>query len=80
MIGRNHALLELLHFFALQRDPKFRLAKQKTLQQRPFGMLEIGQHAQLFHRARRQILRFVHHQKRALALLDDGEQIALEFL
>lgn len=56
--------------------PRNSLPQQEGLDQRTFAGLEIGQHAQLFHSARRQVLRLVHHQQRALALTRGrGEKI-----
>ena len=66
--GGRHALAELLHLGALQDLAELGLADQEALQQRLVAELEVRQHAQLFHRARRQVLRLVDDQQAALAL------------
>ena len=57
---------------------QLRLADQKALQQRLVAELEIRQHAQLLDRARRQILRLVDDQQRALLVDRELAQERLE--
>ncbi len=71
VIRRDHALAQLLHLRTLHHRAQLRLADEEALQQRLVAELEIRQHAQLLDRARRQVLRLVDDQQRAL--LVDGE-------
>ena len=74
VVGSDHALAELLHSGALHDPPQLGLPDQKALQQRLLANLEVGEHAQLFHRTWREILRFVHEQQHALAVRGDAGQ------
>jgi hypothetical protein len=74
--GGDHALTQLLHLRALHDLPELRLADQETLQQGLCAKLEIRQHAQLFNRPRRQVLRLVDNQQATLALAGDIDQKA----
>ena len=76
--GGDHALAQLQHLRALHRAPEFRLADEEALQQRVRLELEIRQHAQLLDRARREVLRLVDDEQRALALLAHRDQEGLE--
>ena len=61
---RDDPLTQLLQSVgALQHIPKFRLPEQEYLQQGLATELEVGQHAQLFQRIHRQVLRFVDDQQ-----------------
>ena len=62
VIGRHNTLTQLLHIRTLQDAAKLGLPQQKGLDQGAFVVLEVGKHAQFFHRARCQVLRFIHHQ------------------
>ena len=50
---------------------EFGLAEQQQLEQRMRAELEVRQHAQLFERLDRQVLRFVDHQQAAAARARD---------
>jgi hypothetical protein len=78
VVAGDHALAQLLHAGAVQGGAKFRLADQEGLQQALVVGLEIRQHAQLLDRARFQVLGFIDHQQRALALLVGRAQELLE--
>ncbi len=76
--GGDHALAQLQHLRALHRAPEFRLTDEEALQQRVRLELEIRQHAQLLDRARREVLRFVDDEQRALPLLAHRDEEGLE--
>src|SRR3569833_3082328 len=62
----DHALLQLFHARARERIAQRRLAQQDALQQGTRALLKIGEHAELFEGALRQVVRLVHHQQRTL--------------
>ena len=76
--GGGNALAELLHLGPLQDLAELGLTDEKALQQRLVAELEIRQHAQLFNRARREVLRLVHHKQAALALARLADEKGLE--
>ena len=76
--GGDHALPELQHLRALHRAPELGLADEEALQQRVGLELEVRQHAQLLDRARREVLRLVDDEQRALALLAHRHEERLE--
>jgi hypothetical protein len=78
VVAGDHALAQLLHAGAVQGGAELRLAEQEGLQQRLVVGLEVRQHAQFFHRARRQVLGFVDDQQGALALVVDIAQELLQ--
>ncbi len=78
VVGRDDALPELLHLRALHHVAQLGLADQEALQQCLVAELEIRQHPQFLDRARRQVLRLVDHQQRALLVDGDLAQEGLE--
>jgi len=85
VIGRGYPLAQLLELGALHQQAQLGLAHQKALQEPLVAELEVGQHAQFFDRAAREILGFVDDQQGALALRHErheerfelGEQLRL---
>src|SRR5262249_49979745 len=65
----DYPLAKLRHFGALHRAPEFRLPDEEALQQRVRLELEVRQHPQLFDGPRREVLRLVDDEQRALPLL-----------
>ena len=74
MAGGRDTLAKLLHVRVLQYLAKLGLPHQEGLQQGLLAELEVGQHAQFFHRARSEVLGFVHDQQAALAFTDLGDK------
>ena len=74
MASGGDTLTQLQHAGALQDFPKLGLANQKSLQQCVLATLEVGQHAQLFHRLLLKILRFVDDQQATLSLQRLGDE------
>ena len=66
MIGGDDALPQLLHVRSLHHRSQLRLADEEALHQRMISKLEVGKHAQLLDRSRRQVPRLVDNQQRAL--------------
>ena len=64
-------MAQLLHLRSLHHHAQLGLSDEEALQKRLVSELEVRQHAQLLDRARRQVLRLVDDQQRAL--LVDGE-------
>src|SRR3569832_1086723 len=62
----DHALLQLYHASARERIAQRRMAQQDALQQGTRAMLIIGEQAELFDGALRQVERLVHLQQRTL--------------
>ncbi len=80
VIVGDHALTQLLQVRVFQHLPELGLPQQKGLQQGLATHLQIGQHAQLFERARGQVLRLIDHQQCPLALPRPGQQEGLQSL
>jgi hypothetical protein len=76
--GGGDALAQLLHVGVLQDLAKLGLPDQEGLQQGLLAELEVRQHPQFLHRARRQVLGFVDDQQTALAFADLGDEEGLE--
>jgi hypothetical protein len=67
MVRGDDPLAKLLQAFAGELFAELGLAEQEDLEQRAAANLIVGEHAQLFERRFRQVLRLVDDQKRALA-------------
>ena len=78
VIRRNYPLLELAHFGALQDAAKLGLPHQKALYKRTRAHLKVRQHAQLFNRALREVLRLVNDQQRATTLVVEHLEMLLQ--
>ena len=78
MRRRGHALAQLFEPRVLQLVAQPLLTDQKDLQQRPTLVLQVGQHAQLLHRAEAQVLRLVDDQQRRPPLLVRPREQLLE--
>ena len=69
MMRRDHALAKLFELVRMREQLlELGLAEQQRLQQRVRAELEVGQHAQLFERADREVLSLVDDQQRATAV------------
>ena len=77
MVGRGHALAQLLQPRTAENGAELRLPKQKTLQRHGPVDYDVGQHAQLFEGLEGQVLRLVDDQQyaSAVALLRQHEVV-----